>query len=500
MQAWVKLAVAAIEAEYPHFEICQAFEIFNLKGLPQEGVNASLRTIAHTYNLDVSRLRAQWENLYPRALLQYKEQAGSLSLKESKDMVRDGNKEAWRVTLARYSANQQSHPSDVLRVALQNYFCCTPSTSGIEQNFSLGQIRYTMQRRHSKPSNEELVLKLFYGLPKQSKDEKMEICKLARVAWAHQYGRPRESSKCRADKGIKRKQVDSGLTERSFIRRRRCAAAAAADSYSGTQEQADPQFFTDGHQKEMLFLEKKNRSRRIQATAEKSLPDATLQEQQDAQAASARFAENQTKRREKASRVERQLINKQRDDLLAEVSGSKAFLAVSANMELIASLNNNGIQVTAQASQASLIVCDKPGESLPASLQLMVGLRGLVEVSPSFFTVGKGCALKFHRAVSARKVVLVSKTCAEKHGAFWRDFREALPCGHGWQLHKMNACTVTQLQAKQRTYPKYKAYAVIHEDEQDAVSQGDTQIYTIQTFLHRIRRANIAESCSGLVK
>ena len=237
----------------------------------------------------------------------------------------------------------------------------------------------------------ELVLKLIYGLPKQNKDEKVEICKLARVAWADQYGRPREHFKTgrRADKGIKRKQVDAGLTESSFLRRRRCAAAAAAESYAGTQEQADPLFFTEGHQKEMI-LEKKSRSRRIQATAEKSLPDATLQEQQDAEAASARFAENQKKRREKASRVERHVSNKHRDALLAELSGSKAFLAVSANMELTASLANNGIQVTAQASQANVIVCDKPGESLlPASLQLMIGLRGLVEVSPSFLLLAK---------------------------------------------------------------------------------------------------------------
>ena len=78
-------------------------------------------------------------------------------------------------------------------------------------------------------------------------------------------------------------------------------------------------------------------------------------------------------------------MNKQRDALLAEVSGSKAFLAVSANVELTASLANNGIQVAAQASQASLIVCDKPGESLlPTSLQLMVGLRGLVKIPHPF--------------------------------------------------------------------------------------------------------------------
>ena len=64
----------------------------------------------------------------------------------------------------------------------------------------------------------------------------------------------------------------------------------------------------------------------------------------------------------------------------------------------------------------------------------------------------------------------------------------------------MNAGTVAQLQAKQRPFRNTKAYAVIHEDETDAVSEGDKQIFTIQTFLHRIRRADMVESCSGLMK
>lgn len=204
------------------------------------------------------------------------------------------------------------------------------------------------------------------------------------------------------------------------------------------------------------------------------------------------------KRRKQVSRIERLAMNRQRDSLLADMSGSKAFLAVSASMELTAGLANN--QVTLQASEADVIVCDKPGESLPISLQISVGLRGLVEASPSFFTTGAGCALKFYRAASQRKVVLVRKICAEKHDAFWKDFREGLPPGHGWRLHKLPACTVTQLQTEQRTYPKYKAYAVIHEDERNVVSERDKNIYTVETFLHRIRKADIVTSRSGLVK
>ena len=64
----------------------------------------------------------------------------------------------------------------------------------------------------------------------------------------------------------------------------------------------------------------------------------------------------------------------------------------------------------------------------------------------------------------------------------------------------MQACTVQQLQTKQRSYPKYKAFAVIHEDERNAVSEGDNNMHTTESFLHRIRRADALASCSGLFK
>ena len=74
MRAWVTLAVSAIEAEFPHFEICLAIEIFNLKGVgpSPDRMEAHFKILPHAYQLDLSKLRAQWEDLYPRAQMEYK--------------------------------------------------------------------------------------------------------------------------------------------------------------------------------------------------------------------------------------------------------------------------------------------------------------------------------------------------------------------------------------------------------------------------------------------
>ena len=502
MQAWVVLAATAIEAEFPHFEIAQAFEVFNLRGIVAGSTDAQLRTLAHTYKLDFARLKAQWQDLYPRAQLEYKEQLGVLT--NSHHLSQKANKDAWKITLERYSCKRSSsHPADALSVALQNYFCCTPSTSGIEQNFSLGQSRYTKQRHHAKPGNEELVLKLFFDLPHQTKEEKQEICKLARVCWAAQYGCPREHAqgKFRADKGMKRPAEDKALTETAFLKRRRSAAAAAAEACSGATEQIDANYFQEGHRKEIVFFEKKQLSRRIQAVAEESFPDATAQDRRNVEAASAKFVNRQMQKRKQVSRAMKLTKGKDRDAVLQQVAGSKAFVAASANMSLTAALANHRLQLTSQASDALVIVCDKPGEGLAAPLQILVGLRGLFEISPNFFLSGDGCALKYQRAASARKVVLVSAACAQKHQDFWRAFREMLPARHGWQLHRMRPnCTLQQLLQKQSSYPKYKAYAVIHEEERTAQVAGNKNVYTVHSFLHRLRRADLVASCSGLLQ
>ena len=179
--------------------------------------------------------------------------------------------------------------------------------------------------------------------------------------------------------------------------------------------------------------------------------------------------------------------------------GSKVYLAVPATVDLCAGLTNHRLQITDQPHEATVFVCDKPGESLPLFLQLRVGLQGLVEASPSFFETGTGCALKFNCMAKLPKVLLVSAKCAEKHVAFWATFRRILTSQQSWKIHKIQG-TVAELQGKQQTYPKYKALVVIDAEEETALSKTDKAVYTIQTLLHRLRRADMAASCTGLLK
>ena len=509
MRAWLKLAASAIEAEFPHFEITQAYDIFHLRGVSQKpgAVDLQLKTLAHTFKVDFNILKAQWQDLYPRAQLEFKAQLGCLSDKMSKDIFRDANKEAWKLTIGRYRSGIQakSHPTETLQAVLLNYFVCTPSTSGIEQNFSKGQMKYSKQRHHALPMHEELVLKLFCDLPNLCVTEVDEVCKLARVCWASQYGEPRARStdQSRSDKGLKRKSQPANencsFTESSFLKRRRSAAAAAAESHSGIASDLEPQFWTDKHEKEKSFLEKKQLSRKIQAVAESSLPNATEHDQAAAEASKKKILVNHQNRRAQTVKFLRN-NSKKRALVLAEMRGSKVFMAVPANIDLQASFANHGMQLTHDPLQASVLICDKPGEGT-SRMQLLVGLRGLREVCPSFFLSGKGCAIKFKCAVALRKVVLVSAAAAEKHKQFWQDFRTYLPPNHGWKMHKMAAsATIQELKQIKGQYPKYKAFAVIADEEVTAQTRTDKGIFTVPEFLHRLRRPDVASSCLGLSK
>ena len=133
--------------------------------------------------------------MYPRAQLAFRVQVGKLKDSTAKGLARQANKEAWKETIASMAAHhatQKAHPTNVLRTCLENCFVCTPSTSGVEQNFSKVAYNFTKQRHHALASHEELVLKLFVDLPQQTVSEQEEICRIARVAWSCQYGAPRE--------------------------------------------------------------------------------------------------------------------------------------------------------------------------------------------------------------------------------------------------------------------------------------------------------------------
>lgn len=504
MRAWVKLAVAAIEAEFPHFEVMQAFDVFDLRGVKSGSTSdASLKLLAHTYNVDFNSLKSEWDFFYPRAQLLFKQPTKSLMDDTvSKDMSRDANKQTWKFLLEKYSVARlrKAHPATSLRQLLLKYLVCSPSTSGIEQNFSKCQAKYGKQRHHALPQHEELVLKLYCDLPHLNFQEKTEVCKLARLAWAAQYGSPRLSSQPRADKGLKRKRGEDG-SERSFVARRRAAAAAAAAASSQDCGDIDTSHWTDKHEKEAEFLKKKTEARKIQAVAESSYLDASSHDKLVASHVRQKFIDNHRKRRKQNENAEEMNRCQTRLAVLSNLKGAKVFLyEVAPSVALLAALGNHGLRITEDPLEATAVICNAPGEVSNLRLQLLVGLRGLTELSPSFLLSGQGCAVKFFQTSASKKVVLVSAAAAEKNKHMWQHFRTCLPQRHGWKMHRMAAAArpVHDLKQKKKEFPKQKTFAVIADDEAADRPEGDKDVVTVKEFVHRIRRADLTSSYWGL--
>lgn len=505
MRAWVRLAAAAIEAEFPNFEVSQAFDVLDLRGAKATGEasDSQLKLLAHTFQIDFEQLKSEWANLYPRAQYLFKTHSSGLIDKLSKNITRDANKDAWRLAVEKFAHSRMAHPIKALREVLLQYFVSASSTSGIEQNFSKGQTKYGKSRHHALAQHEELALKLYIDLPNFNAQEVQEICKLARLSWAAQYGMPRATpEEPRADKGLKRKQVEDG-SESLFLKRRRAAAAAAAVSASQTLPDVDPARWTEGHQKEETFLLRKHHARKIQAVAEHSFPNPTEEDWADVEMAKKKFSANQKQRRRKAEKAEETHRCKDRLAVLSKLNGAKTFLHnVASSVPLLGALATHGMRIAEDPLQASVIICDAPGEVLDPQVQLLVALRGLHQVCPSFLISGQGSAVKFSQAAKGKKAVLVSAAAAEKHKLFWQYFRASLPENHKWKMHRLaaSAATCEDMKEKLNQFPKQGAFAVIANDEIASRPQGEKGIFTVDEFLHRISRADLASSSWGLLE
>lgn len=100
MKSWVILAAAVVAAEFPSFEICQAFSVMDVgRPSPPTDAHVRLKQIARVCDLKPMELIAQWEDLYPRAQ--------SFATSEH----RHANKSAWRMAIedSRGPSNRPTH-------------------------------------------------------------------------------------------------------------------------------------------------------------------------------------------------------------------------------------------------------------------------------------------------------------------------------------------------------------------------------------------------------
>ena len=223
MTAWVRLVLESISAEFPSWEILNAFGAFNLKLADQSSfVRESLQRISHIFKLDYQRLLLEFADFKPFALKQLSAGADNLSSWTSSILAAQNS-----------HGTKVRHHSDQLSVAVCRYALCMGSTtSGVERNFSaiLPVIGKDRQAIDSSKLANDIRLKLVQ-IDGISHDD---ICLSAMLIWRSTYGCARKSGKRRNQRWVPGHHVVNALpqqvAETQWIASRRAAVARLVQS------------------------------------------------------------------------------------------------------------------------------------------------------------------------------------------------------------------------------------------------------------------------------
>ena len=272
LQSWTALAEDVLRAEFPEFDLCSSFSVFRLpkersvRARPlTEDERRKLGRLSSTFGQ--AGLEAQFRDHYPFACAAYERTSFQCDYAE-----------AWKAAVEITSAIKGSnHPSGDLLFVLQRYVCFTPSTSGIEQSFSLIQSKLSDRRLNAAANTENQSISLF--LAKLSDTELNELCKDARRVWAAAWplAHARVHKTRRVDYGIPadkggaegsgaQEDAHGKLSERAFLKRaHREVVAFTPEGCRNLLREFEPNVWSDAHQHEREFQASKRQKRLIEA-------------------------------------------------------------------------------------------------------------------------------------------------------------------------------------------------------------------------------------------
>jgi len=162
MRIWCRLAQETIAAEFPAYEISQAFRVFNLHNRtaawqPSDEYYEDLARLAQVCGCNSAGLITEIGVLEPAARREY----ASISC----------NRQAWQSAWAHWTKNQahvrrsQRTPLPNLHAVLLRYLAFTASTSGVEQTFTLGMRACTVFQQSATERYEETLMRLVVDSP-----------------------------------------------------------------------------------------------------------------------------------------------------------------------------------------------------------------------------------------------------------------------------------------------------------------------------------------------
>ena len=208
MGNWVTLLLASIRAEFPAFELLQAFRVFQLKPANKNGGrnrshDESLHRLAIAFKVDVKQLGDQLHDCMPYASHVYRHACESGSDSSSVH--------CWSAALRRLHDRRlrDKHPVTALAPVLHRYIAWTGcNTSGVERGFSvlnslLGDLRKELDVRSQIG---ELKLKTDMGDMTEA-----ELVEKAQQIWREVFGSSRSAPIMRFRSGKQKMDHLAGL-------------------------------------------------------------------------------------------------------------------------------------------------------------------------------------------------------------------------------------------------------------------------------------------------
>ena len=389
------------------------------------------------------------------------------------------NVPAWRYLLQQLDSKRVatlSHPSDVLRVALQHYAAHGVSSSGVEQAFSKCSWYISSRRQLAGPLTEEYLFKLACDLPHNNL---AEVTLLARRVWAMCFGVSRLWVRRRLDKGLKRPRADAcHLTEAAFVRKRRLASDQAAVEVGHVVDMTAfvaPELptWTEALGTEMAHQQDKYEQKRMQALGEGSLlpsETSTALERTLRDAQARRLSDHQARQR-KAARDELALRGATADTVLQALWGMAAYIddefTGAYRARLQQSLLAANLREADNRSAATVLVVANFGKLGQRTLWTAV-LKGGFLVHHHFLLRNAGPVVKYAASACppARLIYVSARWKAYRPGIF-NALEGALNnlAGSAWTLEfdiaKYVACKRTAIHKRKSA----RALALVRDDE-----------------------------------
>ena len=231
MAGWVRLTAAAVQGEFPDWDVCSAFSVFDLdmsmgQSKTKTFVKQSLTRLAKTFDCHPGRLEAQYQDFRKSAV-------------HHKTMGKN-NFDAWKASVMsqhRYGSKSAHSAAELLQIlATYGVFIGGASTSSVERCFAALRVVHPPGRQslsaHSIES--DLRVKLFLKYNNESEGVaqlQKRLCLQAVKVWLATYPPLRRTLTSRASRSRwtsgSQKKVSKISHEMQFLAERRTAVTKA---------------------------------------------------------------------------------------------------------------------------------------------------------------------------------------------------------------------------------------------------------------------------------